>query len=91
MFVSTGLSYWRPVPAGMAARWLVVQEDVSSAVSPVASHLQAGTDDEQVSATHTHGGQQRKWKLQGALVSCCGHVSPGSVVECSGEQVVPGS
>ena len=33
--------------------WLVVQEDVSFAVSPVASHLQTGTDDEQISATQT--------------------------------------
>lgn len=43
----------RSVPVGRAGGGLVVQEDVGFAVSPVASHLQAGTDDEQVSATHT--------------------------------------
>lgn len=42
------------VPAVGGTGGLVVQEDVSSAVSPVARHLQAGTGDEEVSATHTH-------------------------------------
>ncbi len=32
----------------------MVQEDVSFVVSPVASHLQAGTDDEEISATETN-------------------------------------
>jgi len=34
---------------------LVVQEDVSSAVSPVGRHLQRGTDDEQISANKQTG------------------------------------
>lgn len=42
------------VPVVSTGGRLVVQEDVSFAVSPVASHLQAGTDDEQISATETN-------------------------------------
>lgn len=33
---------------------LVVEEDISVAISPVARHPQTGTDDEQVSASHTN-------------------------------------
>lgn len=36
----------------------MVQEDVSLAVSPVASHLQTGTDDEQISAAQTQTNKQ---------------------------------
>lgn len=46
----TGAAVHVPAVAG----GLVVQEDVSFAVSPVARHTQAGTGDEEVSATHTH-------------------------------------
>lgn len=41
------------VPVVRAGGRLVVQEDVSFAASPVASHLLTGTDDEQISATQT--------------------------------------
>ena len=77
----------------------MIQEDVSSVVSPVLRHLESGTDDEQISARQTEREKNTNMNLnvfillrRNSPVNRRHHptVPPGGVVECSGEQVVTG-
>lgn len=53
--------------APVGARRLVVQEDVGAVLSVVVGHLQCGTDDKLVSATHAHNMHEVEKKVKQTL------------------------